>query len=360
MSSIVYVGLDVHKRVISVCLLRQETGEMINEEVLNDRERLGRAVRRWSKWGELRLCYEASGAGFVLKRWMDDLGVCCEVIAPSLIPRAPGDRIKTNKRDACKLATMYAAGLLHTVRVPNQEEETVRALVRLRTDLTGDMTRAKNRILKYLATLGYNYSGRTWTQAHRAWLAGLSLEVLPRLIIQTHLEELDALVERRQRLSQQIEVVAQSEPYHTLVQRLMSLRGIALYSAMLLVTEIGDVHRFGNAPALMSYLGLVPQEDSSGDHRRRGGITKAGNSRARWVLTEAAWNQRSLPGRCARLKKHWRTQPPAVVAMAKKAEKRLHDKYWKVALRKDPRTAVVAVAREMAGFVWALLRVEVP
>jgi transposase len=360
MCSIVYGGLDVHKKMISACLLQQETGEIISEEVPNDRERLVRAVRRWTKWGELRLCYEASGAGFVLKRWMDDLGVCCEVIAPSLIPRMPGDRIKTNKRDARKLATMYAAGLLQVVRVPNQEEEAVRALVRLRIDLTGDMTRAKNRILKYLATLGYSYSGRTWTQAHRVWLAALGLEAVPRLIIQTHLEDLDELAERRQRVSQQIEIVAQSEPYRTQVQRLMSLRGIALTSAMLLVSEIGDAHRFGNAPALMSYMGLVPQEKSSGEHRRLGGITKAGNSRARWVLTEAAWNQRSLPGRCARLKKHWQTQPPAVVAIAKKAEKRLHDKYWKVALRKDPRTAAVAVAREMAGFIWALLCVEVP
>lgn len=360
MSSIVYGGLDVHKKSISAYLICTETGEIVSEEVPNEQERLLRAVHRWSKLGELRLCYEASGAGFVIKRWLDAAGVHCEVIAPSLIPKAPGDRVKTDKRDARKLAALYRAGLLRPVRVPDHEEETVRGLVRLREDMTRDMTRTKNRILKYLATLGFYYTeGKNWTQKHRAWLRGLSLDPVQRLIVDTHLEELDALDSRRQGIDRRIEEIAQSEPYRQKVQRLTSLRGIGLYSAMVLITEIGDARRFAKAPQLMSYFGLVPREDSSADSRRTGGITKAGSSRGRWILTQAAWNQMSRPGSCERLRKHWRSQPAAVVAIAKKAEKRLHDKFWKVLSRKDRKTAVTAVAREMVGFVWAILTLEV-
>jgi transposase len=361
MSSIVYGGLDVHKKTISAHLICPSTGEIVSEELPNERERVLKAARRWQKrLGEVRVCYEASGAGFVLKRWLDAIGMHCDVIAPSLVPKAPGERVKTDRRDARKLATLYRAGLLQPVRVPGPEEETVRALVRLRDELTRDMTRAKNRILKYLATLGYYYvEGSTWTQRHRAWLGGLPLEPIQRVVVRTHLEQLDGLSERRLDIDRQIAEIAQSEPYKTRVQRLMSLKGIGLYSAMVIVTEIGDAKRFPSAPHLMGYLGLVPREDSTGDSRRRGPITKAGNNRVRWVLGEAAWNQMQRVGDCARLKKHWQTQPPEVVAIAKKAEKRLHDKFWKVVARKDRKTAVIAVAREMAGFIWALLVLEV-
>jgi transposase len=359
MSSIVYGGLDVHQKMITAYLFCRESGEVLSEQVPNERERLLRAARRWSKWGELRLCYEASGAGYVLKRWLDAVGIACEVIAPSRIPRAPGERIKTDRRDARKLATLYSAGVLAVVRVPDPQEEMVRALVRLHAELTQNMTRAKNRIRKYLTTLGYRYPGKNWGQKHRAWLKALALERIPRLIVQTHLEELDRLLAQRQEVDRQIAEVAQQERYWHRVQRLLCLRSIGVYSAMVLLTEIGDVRRFARAPQLMSYFGLVPKEDSSGESRRQGGITKAGSGRARWVLTEAAWNQRRPPGQSVRLRQQWQTQPEAVVAIAHQAQERLHRKFWKVALRKGSRTAAVAVAREMAGFVWALLSVEV-
>ncbi len=352
--------MDVHQKAISVHLMCRETGEIHTEELANDRAKVLKGVKRWQgKLGELRLCYEASSAGFVLKRWLDELGVSCEVIAPSMIPRAPGDRVKTDRRDARKLATLYQAGVLEAVRVPSPEEETVRALVRLRDELTRDMTRAKNRVLKYLGTLGYLYTEtKNWTQRHRDWLHGLALEPIQRLVLETHLEQLDALAQQRSRLDQRIEEIAHGEAYWGQVQRLMSLKGIGLYSAMLILTELGDARRFPSAPHVMSYVGLVPREDSTGESRRRGPITKAGNSRLRWVLTEAAWNQTRRVGSCSRLKKHWQSQPTEVVAIAKKAERRLHDKFWKVANRKDRKTAVVAVAREMAGFIWALLTLE--
>jgi transposase len=359
-TSIWYGGLDVHQQSIAAHLICRETGEIHVEELPNDRAKVLKAVRRWeTRLGELRLCYEASGAGFVLKRWLDEAGVACEVIAPSLVPRAPGDRVKTDRRDARKLATLYQAGLLEAVRVPSPEEETVRALVRLRDELTRDQTRAKNRVLKYLGTLGYLYTeAKNWTKKHREWLGKLPLEPIERLILDTHLEQLDSLLERRARVDARIEEIAHTDVYWGKVQRLMSLKGIGLYSAMLILTELGDARRFPSAPHVMSYVGVVSREDSTGQTRRQGSITKAGNSRLRWLLTEAAWNQTRRVGSCARLKKHWQTQPAEVVAIAKKAERRLHDKFWKVANRKDRRVAAVAVAREMAGFIWALLTLE--
>lgn len=365
MSSIVYGGLDVHKQSISAYLINVATGEVVTEEVMNDRDKLVRAVKRWAKLGELRLCYEASSAGYVVQRWIDEIrkhgehAVSCEVIAPSLIPKAPGDRVKTDKRDAKRLALLYKAGLLQPVRVPSPEEETVRALVRLMTSLTRDLTRAKNRVTKYLRSLGHVYAEKTtWSEKHRAWIVSLPLGEIERLIVQTHLDSLDALQGQRDELEKRLELLARAEVYWPKVQALVSLRGIGLYSAMVLLTEIGDAKRFGSPSQLMSYFGLVPGESSSGNKERRGPITKAGNSHARWILAEAAWNQRFKPGTSARLRKHWPSQPKEVVEIARKAERRLHQKYWKLATRKDSRIAATAVAREMVGFIWALLTLD--
>ena len=356
MTSVIYGGLDVHKETIVAYLFNRETGEVVQQKVPNDRRRLLRAVHRWREMGELHLCYEASGAGYVIKRWLDAEGIACEVIAPSKTPRAPGERVKTDRRDARKLAQLHAAGMLTRVRTPSVEEEGVRALVRLRDEVTRDMTRVKNRTLKHLSRLGIPYrEGKNWTQRHRRWLMRLSLEPGETLILRTHLDTLNHLEMQREEIDREIEIIAETEPYRDGVQRLMCLRGIGLYSAMVLLTEIGDVRRFGGAPQLMSYFGLIPSEGSSGEHRRLGAITKTGNRRARWILGQAAWHQTHRPG-SERLRKHWKTQPLELVAIGRKAEKRLHHKFWKIAVRKDRRIAATAVAREMAGFVWAILR----
>jgi transposase len=367
MTSIVYGGLDVHKESISAYLINADTGEVIREEVMNDRAKLSKAARRWARLGEVRLCYEASGAGYVLKRWLDELGesgIACQVIAPSLIPKAPGDRVKTDRRDAKRLALLSKAGLLQPVRVPSSEEETVRALVRLMTSLTRDLTRSKNRVTKYLRSLGHVYPTKTgkatWSERHRAWISALPVGEIERLIVQTHLDSVDSLQRQKAELTKRLERIAETESYWPRVQALMSLRGIGLYSAMVLLTEIGDARRFGSASQLMSYLGLVPSERSSGQTERRGRITKAGNAHGRWILSEAAWNQRFRPGSSARLRKLWQSQPKEVVEIAKRAERRLHDKYWRLAVRKESPIAATAVAREMAGFVWALLTLERP
>lgn len=356
MESVVYGGLDVHKETIAACLLNRETGEVVEQTIQNDRQRLIRAVRRWQEMGELRLCYEASGAGYVIKRWLDAEGVACDVIAPSKTMRAPGERVKTDRRDARKLAQLHAVGLLTTVRTPSVEEERARAVVRLRDEVTRDMTRVKNRVLKHLSRLGIRYEeGKNWTQKHRCWLMRLSLEPEEALILRTHLDTLNHLEVQREEIDREIEAIAETEPYRDGVQRLMCLRGIGLYSAMVLLTEIGDIYRFGGAPQLMSYFGLIPSEQSSGQRRRQGAITKTGNRRARWILGQAAWNQTRRPG-SERLRRHWKTQPLELVAIGRKAEKRLHHKFWKIAMRRDRRIAATAVAREMAGFVWAILR----
>lgn len=359
MRSIIYGGLDVHKERIAVCLIDSRTGEMLQEEVRNERRHLMRAVRRWAERGELRLCYEASGSGYVLKRWLDAEGVACEVIAPSTVLRQAGKRIKTDRRDARTLAQQYAGGMLRLVRTPSEAEERARAVVRLHDELTRDLTRTKNRILKHLARLGLRYEGgHNWTRQHRRWLAGLELAADEALILRSHLSTLEHLQGQLASVDERIAALAQEAPYAPGVARLMSLRGIGLYSAMVLLTEIGDIQRFARAPQLMSYFGLVPSESSSGEKRWLGGITKAGNTRARWVLAQAAWNQ-TRPLRGARLPKHWQTQPPEVVAIARKAGERLHQKFWKIATRKERKVAATAVARELAGFVWAILRVEV-
>ena len=355
MSSIVFGGLDVHKESISVCLINRDTGELLEEMVPNEHGRLLRATRRWQKMGELQLCYEASGAGYVIKRWMDEAGIACEVIAPSMIPKAPGDHVKTDRRDARNLAVLYAAGVLKLVRTPSQEEETDRAVVRLRDEVTRDCTRIKNRIVKHLSRLGIRYDdGTNWTMKHRRWLGQLTLAAAERTILDMHLDTLNHLELQRKELDDKIVEISEKPLYRERAQRLMCLRGIQLYSAMVLLTEIGDIARFPTAPQLMSYFGLVPSENSSGNSRHLGGITKTGNSRGRWILGQAAWNQTRAPG-SERLRKQWRTQPLAVVAIGRKAEKRLHDRFWRLSMRKERAVAATAVARELAGFVWAIL-----
>lgn len=358
MASIVYGGLDVHQKSISVCLLDSSTGEIIEQQIANDQEKVIKEASRWKKLGEVRVCYEASGAGFVVKRWLEAAGVWCDVIAPSLMPKAPGDRVKTDRRDAKKLATLYRAGLLTSVRCPNEQEETVRAIVRLRDEVTRDMTRSKNRASKYVQTLGHRYEGVKWTLKHRDWLGKLPLDSPQRFVLLQHLDEVDHLVKRRRTIDDRIKELSDTEPYREKVQRLMCLRGVGLYTAMVILTETGDARRFASAKAMMSYFGLVPRESSSGERQSRGSITKAGNSRVRWVLTEAAWNQTSRVGNSQRLRKQREGLSEKVVEISKKAERRLHDKYWKLAQRKDRRVAVTAVAREMVGFIWSLLTLE--
>jgi transposase len=283
----------LRKEYITACLVDTSTGEVFTEQVPNDRVKVLKAVEGWKKLGELDLCYEAGGCGYVLHRWIRGVGVKCNVIAPSLVPKAPGDKIKTDRRDARHLAKFYAAGMLKIVRVPDEEEEAVRALVRQREEFTADVVRQKNRIIKYLRTLGQKYTGGSnWTKKHRQWLKEVEIAKLPREILDNHLRHLASTAEIRDGISKRIEEIAQTGPYRELVEKLKCLRGIGTQTAMVLVTEIGDIWRFGKAGELMSYFGLVGREYSSGGKRKTGSITKCGSGRVRRVMVEAAWHQR--------------------------------------------------------------------
>ena len=322
----------------------------------HDVAKIRKYFARLSKRGTIRACYEASGCGYVLQRALTKWGVGCEVIAPSLIPQRSGDRRKTDKRDAAKLARLYRAGELTAIRIPDEAEEQVRSLVRCRETLTREILKSRHYVLKLLLARGRVYrDGQNWTQRHWDWLRKVDLEGADAITLRTYLELLEHKLIQRDTLDKEIEELAFSEAYRGPVGRLRCLRGVDTLTAMTLVCEIGDVRRFATPRQLMGYLGLTVSEASSGDVQRRGGITKAGNARARRVLVEAAWHYRYPPRSWRGLRRRQEGQPSAVVAYAWRAQKRLHKKFEALVYRMAPAKAVVAVARELVGFVWALL-----
>jgi transposase len=277
-----------------------------------------------------------------------------------LIPKKPGDRRKTDKRDARKLAVLYRAAALTMVHVPDREDEAVRALVRLRRALTKDVLRARHQVLKHLRRNGEVYrAGKHWTQRHYDWLQAVELE-LPheQFVLRKLLEKLEYLLAQQGEVDNHIEEEAFSGAFTDRAARLMCLRGIAVTGSMALAAEVSDFTRFPTAKHFMDYVGLTPSERSSGAETSRGGITKAGNSHCRHVLVQAAWViARARPRTGPRLRESWKGQPPWVVALAQRAMSRLHKRYWYLLGRgKTPQVAITAVARELAGFVWAIMQ----
>jgi len=356
--STLFVGMDVHQDSVMVAVLPEGARECEESRQLpHDLARVRRLFARLSKRGAVRACYEASGCGYVLQRALTKWGVACDVIAPSLIPVRSGDRRKTDKRDAAKLARLYRAGELTAIRIPDEAEEQVRSLVRCRETFTREILKSRHYVLKLLLARGHAYrGGGNWTQKHWDWLRQVKLEGADRITLQTYLELLEYKLIQRDSLDSQIEKIAFSEAYREPVGRLRCLRGVDTLTAMTLVCEIGDVRRFASPRQLMGYLGLTVSEASSGGIERRGGITKTGNARARRVLVEASWHYRYPPRSSRGLRKRQEDQPSAVVAHAWRAQKRLHKKFEALVYRMAPSKAVVAVARELVGFVWALLR----
>jgi len=298
----------------------------------------------------------AGGCGYVLQRAMKEWGVACEVIAPSLIPVRPGDRCKTDRRDAIRLAQLYRAGELTPIRVPSDEEERVRSLVRCRETLTREILSSRHYVLKFLQTRGLRFpDGRNWSAAYWRWLRGLAFEGPDAATFSAYVELLEYKLVQRDTVGARIEEIALKDPYREQVGRLRCLRGVDTLTAITILAELGDARRFKSPRQLMAYLGLTVREHSSGSAVRRGGITKAGNARCRRVLVEAAWNYRFRARPSARLLERRCAQPPEVVAHAERAERRLHARFAKLSVRMAPAKAVVAVARELAGFVWAIL-----
>jgi transposase len=356
----VCVGLDTHKAKIAVAVAELgRAGEVrFRGEIANRPEAVRGLIERLdAKHGRLRVCYEAGPCGYGLHRQITALGHDCTVVAPSLVPRKPGDRVKTNRRDAVTLARLHRAGELTAIWVPDPTHEAVRDLVRARTAAMETVRRARQQLQGFLLRHGRVFAGRkTWSPAHRRWLAGLSFaHPAQQVVLQ---EQIDAITEaerRRDRLGEQIRGLARDWSMAPVVAALQAMRGIAFLSAVVLAAEIGDFRRFANPRQLMAWLGLVPSEHASGAKVERGGITKAGNGRARRVLAEGAWSYRFPARVTSPIQARLEGVPEGVRATAWKAQLRLCARYRRlVAAGKNANVVTTAVAREMAAFAWAI------
>ena len=354
-----WVALDVHKRSIVAGVLPAAGGKPQLVQIENTERSIRGLVRRLGGPDGLAVCYEAGPCGYDLLRLLARLGVACDVVAPSLVPVQAGARVKTDRRDAKKLATLYRAGALTFVAPPSLEQEGLRDLVRAREDLRQARTAARHRVAKTLLRYGHVFGEgkKSWTKAHVAWVRRqrlddpLAQEALSHLI--AHLDAVDAQIAA---LDARLEQVARTEPWCDPVRWLCSFRGISTRTALGLLAEIGDFRRFASARELMGFLGITPSEYSSGESRHRGHITKCGNEHARRLLVEAAWHYRHPPRPSERARAHAPFVPPEVPARAWAAQVRLHQRHRHLTAHgKRSTVANVAVARELAGFLWAAM-----
>ncbi len=353
------VGLDVHAAKVVAAVLDAETGELRFSRLPGGNE--GALELCAGLVAPVRCAYEAGPTGFGLARALSSAGIDCVVAAPGKIPRAAQDRVKTDRRDAEHLVRLLLAGKLEPVRVPSVQEEALRDLVRAREDVRGDLMRARHRVSKMLLRHDQHFSAgqRAWSQNHRDWLAQVKLcDPVAQLVLGDYLAGVEAMVIRRGELERQITQLVPSSPWSELAPRLRCLRGIDTLSAVGLCAEIGDFDRFARAGELMSYVGLVPSEHSTGERRRLGAITKTGSRHARRLLVEAAWHYRLGPRPSRELAKRQAGQPEHVIAISWKAQQRLGRTWHRLADQRGKRRTLVAVAvaRELAGFCWAIAR----
>jgi transposase len=353
------VGLDVHATKIVAAVLDAETGELQWFRIGGDITEAAGLCAGLPR--PVRAAYEAGPTGYGLARELERRGVQCVVAAPSKIPRASGERVKTDRRDAELLVRLLLAGKLHAVRVPGPEEEALRDLVRAREAVRADLMRCRHRLSKLLLRHGLRFDdGPAWTQRHRDWLATI---VLDWPAAQTTMLDaqgaIDALVHRRDALEREAVALLPGSPWQLQAARLRCLRGIDTLSAVGLCAEIGDFERFARAGQLMSYVGLVPSESTTGQQRRLGAITKTGSGHARRLLVEAAWHYRPRPRIGKTLSERQDGQPAQAIAIAWSAQQRLHRTWTRLEARAKRRTIIaVAAARELAGFCWAITRIQ--
>jgi transposase len=308
--------------------------------------------------GPVHVFYEAGPCGYGLQRQMATDRIACDVIAPALMPRKPGERVKTNRRDARKLAELGRAGLLTVVQPPTPADEAVRDLARARDDAREDLQRCRHRLGKLLLRRGLHYAGKNWTQAHRRWVDSLTWShAAEQAVVEDYQLAIDHTEARLRDLDARLAELATQAPYREPVGWLRCFRGIDTLTAMLILAELHDFRRFASAPALMAYLGLVPGEHSSGEKHRRGPITRTGNALVRRLLVETAWHYQHRPGVGVALTRRRTGQPGRVIAIADKAQQRLCRRFRKLAAEhKPPPKIAVAIARELAGFLWAALQ----
>lgn len=356
-----YLGLDVHKDFVQVAVFAQRGSEPVEEaRVLNEARHLRRWLRKRAREGaELHGCYEASGAGYVLQRQMEEWGYTCAVCAPSMIPKRSGHQRKHDRWDARELGRHYRDGNLVLIRIPTEAEERVRDLVRCRETLQREILKSRHYVLKFLRRRGWVYrAGTHWTARHWRWLRQRLGEMrgADRVVLGEYLDLLDYKLERRDRLDAEVERWALEPQYADAVARLRCFRGIQTHSAMVLLTEVGDWRRFASPRQLMAYFGLVPREASSGERRRQGSITKAGNSHCRHVLIQAAWSYRRPPRVGRALQVRQRGAPAEAITQAWRAQERVSRLYRRLAVHKPRPVAATGAARELVGFLWAAMQ----
>jgi transposase len=354
-----YVGMDVHKETIAVAVAKEGRGEPVYYgEISNTAESIRKLVKKVVSNGErVSFCYEAGPCGYEVYRQLIDLGQRCDVVAPSLIPRKSGDRVKTDRRDANTLTRLHRAGELTPVWVPDKEQEAMRDLTRAREDMKAMEGHAKQRLGAFLLRHGKKYPGRSkWTQAYFRWLEGIKFEIpAQQIVFQEYVDTVKQMQGRVASLEEEMRHALEVWSLAPVVTGLMALRGIDIITAMTVVAELGDISRFDSPRQLMAHLGLVPSEHSSGGRRQRGGITKTGNGHARRVLIEASWCYRLPARKTAHLQRRAEKASETVQVIAWKAQKRLCKRYWHLINKgKLPVEACTAVARELSGFIWAI------
>ncbi|HEX8947661.1 MAG TPA: IS110 family transposase [Dissulfurispiraceae bacterium] len=354
-----HVGLDVHKETIVVAIAKAGRGEAVHYgEITNTPEAIQKVVRKISAQGERVLfVYEAGPCGYGIYRQLRDLGYECMVVAPSLIPKKAGDRIKTDQRDALTLARLSRAGELTGIWVPDTEQEAVRDLTRAREDMKTIERHARQRLGAFLLRHGRRYPGKSaWTLAHFRWLEGLCFEhPSQQIVFQEYVDTVKHAQRRVTALEQQMHIILEQWSLGKVATALMALRGVNTVTAMTILAELGDISRFESPRQLMAYLGLVPSEHSSGQKQKRGGITKSGNGHVRRVLVEASWCYRFPARKTAALQRRAEKTSEKVQAIAWKAQKRLCMRYRHLSSKGKRLVEVcTAVARELAGFIWAI------
>lgn len=354
-----FIGLDVSKDSIAVGIADagREAPRYFGE-IPHTPEAVRKLISKVGKATEIEACYEAGPTGYGLQRLLTQLGVKCIVVAPSLIPTRPGERIKTDRRDALRLAQLFRAGELTPVHIPTEEDEAIRDLVRAREDAKEDLLRARHRLSKFLLRHDVKTPIKMtkWKTQHKKWLSAQKFnQPYLQITFQEYLHTIDEIELRIQRLETEIHEFATNSPHTPLIEALQTLKGIKEVTAVTLVAEIGDFRRFANARDIMGYTGLVPSEHSSGVTRRQGGITKSGNAHIRRVLVEAAWSYRYQPALKGDVRKRQEGQPSTIQQISWKAQNRLHRKYVRLISKGKPANKVVTgVARELAGFIWAI------
>ncbi len=361
MKKIAYVGIDYHTNSLSIAIMiegQKKIYEMIR--LKNDDKIIRKYLKKLSCNFEIKSCYEASTSGYAFQRKMTSWGYHCDVIAPSLIPKKAGDRRKNDFRNARDLAQNYAAGMLSIVHPPSEEEEAVRSLVRCRTSFKDTQKRIKFQINSFLLGQGLRWPRSKWTFAHRKWLKNLQLSS-PHLqhVLEEHLSHLHYMESRLDNLDRQIEEIARSEVYAPSVKKLRAFKGIGTLGAMILIAEITDFQRFANPRALMAFLGLIPSENSSGDKRVDGAITKAGNRRCRTQLIESVQHYVKSPYISLQMKCDLSQVDASTANTAIRCLKRLHKRYWALTMKGKIRpVAITAIARELVGFIWSVMQPE--